>query len=102
MARQRCLDGRFSRAITVETFQDCAKDPVWAADYRTYVKDDIFKHGNPLKGINREIGFRIRAAIGGHVETGADGKPVLEKVLGEVIQSYTPMRSFDRKIVEAK
>ena len=59
--------------------------------------DDIYKNGNPLKGgINREIGYRVRAAIGGEVMKDNDGKPVLAKVLGEVIQSYTPMADYDR------
>ena len=98
-AKQRCRDGLFARTITLDTFQACTADPKWAADYKTYVGADIFKHGNPLKRINREIGFRIRAAIGGEVEKDDTGAAVNAKVLGEVIQSYTPMKAFDPKIV---
>ena len=97
VARQRCRDGLFASSITLDTFHACAADPQWAADYRAYVGDDIYKNGNPLKGgINREIGYRVRAAIGGEVMKDNDGKPVLAKVLGEVIQSYTPMADYDR------
>ena len=33
------------------------KDEKWLDGYRRYVKDNIFKNGNPEKGpINREIG----------------------------------------------
>jgi hypothetical protein len=96
VAKQRCREGLFSSSITLDTFHACASDPEWAADYRAYVGDDIYKNGNPMKGgINREIGFRIRAGIGGEVEKNDDGKPVMAKVLGEVIQSYTPMKNFD-------
>ena len=69
----------------------------WAEAYRAYVKDDIYKNGNPEKGpINREIGFRVRAGIGGFVEKGEDKKPKQTKVLGEIIQSYTPMKDFNQ------
>lgn len=68
----------------------------WAAKYRFYVQDDIFKNGNPRKGpINREIGFRIRQAVGADVEKDSNGKPMMKKVLGQVIQSYTPFTSYD-------
>jgi hypothetical protein len=73
------------------------KDPEWVSGYREFVQDDIYKNGNPHKGvINREIGFRIRAGIGGETVKGPDGKNVTAKVLGEIIQSYTPMADFDR------
>jgi hypothetical protein len=47
-------------------------------------------------GINDQIGFRIRAGIGGVGGKGDDGKPKTTKVLGEIIQSYTPMADFDQ------
>jgi hypothetical protein len=99
VAKQRCRDDLFSEAITLETFQACTADPAWAADYETYIEDNIFKHGNPLKRINREIGFRVRAGIGGTVVKDGQGKATTAKVLGEVIQSYTPMAAFDPKVV---
>jgi hypothetical protein len=97
VATQRCRAGLFASSITADTFHACAAEPAWAADYRAYVGDDIYKNGNPLKGgINREIGFRVRQAIGGEVMKDDAGRPVVAKVLGEVIQSYTPMADYDR------
>jgi hypothetical protein len=87
----------FDRTITLRAIKECMADPEWVKLYRAYVKDDIYKNGIPLKGVvNRELGFRIRQAIGGVVET-KDGKPVIERVLGEIIQTYTPMADYDRK-----
>jgi hypothetical protein len=93
-AVEQCRQGHFSPSITAETFKACAEDAEWAAKYRFYVQDDIFKSGNPRKGpINREIGFRIRQALGAEVEKEPNGKPVLKKVTGHVIQTYTPFVS---------
>lgn len=95
-AKERCREGNFSPSLTAETFKACTEDPEWAAKYRFYVQDDIFKSGNPRKGpINREIGYRIRHAVGAQVEKDAKGTTVLKKVVGQVIQSYTPFTSFD-------
>jgi hypothetical protein len=99
VAKQRCRDGKPASTITLDTFRACAADEKWVAAYKTYVQDDIYKHGNPLKQINREIGFRIRAAIDGRVIKDDKGKPAVVKVLGEVIQSYTPMKSYDHGLV---
>ena len=82
----------------------CRTRPNWPVGPITGLKDigpmfkmTFYKNGNPEKGpINREIGFRIRAGIGGIVEKGDDGKSKTTKVLGEIIQSYTPMADFDR------
>ena len=104
-AQEICRANRFKSSITLDAIRDCMKDPAklagqpynWIDGYRAYVRDDIYKNGNPEKGpINREIGFRIRAGIGGVVEKGDDGKPKTTKVLGEIIQSYTPMADFDQ------
>lgn len=96
-AQQICREGGFSSSITLDAIRRCMKDSTWLDGYKVYVKDDIFKNGNPEKGpINREIGFRIRAGIGGVVEKNADGKAKTVKVLGEIIQSYTPMADYDR------
>jgi hypothetical protein len=97
VARQRLRDGAPVETLTADTFKACADDAEWRDNYRLYVQDDIFKNGNPRKGpINREIGYRIRAAVGAEVMKDADGRPVLRKVLGSVIQSYTPFSDFDR------
>ena len=98
VAKKRCRDGQFADTITLDTFRACSADPKWIADYEAYVGDNPYKNGNPLKSINREIGFGIRRAIGGQVVK-ESGKPVTVKVLGEVIQSYTPMSAFDNKAV---
>lgn len=96
VAKQRLREGAEIETLTPDTFAACARDPEWAFNYRTYVQDDIYKNGNPRKGpINREIGFRIRAATGAEVMKDANGKVVLRKVLGNVIQSYTPFTSYD-------
>jgi hypothetical protein len=105
-AQDICRDDQFKSSITLDAIHVCLKDPTklsgqpysWIEGYRAYVKDDIYKNGNPEKGpINREIGFRIRAGIGGIVEKGEDKKAKIVKVLGEIIQSYTPMADFDRE-----
>lgn len=98
-AKQICRDGKFSRSITLDAILKCMEDPNWVAKYREVVGDDIYKNGNPRKGpINREIGYRIRAGIDGLVEK-VDGKPVVVKVLGQIIQSYTPMEDYSREAV---
>ena len=86
-----CSDGSIPPHITLDAIKRCTANPEWAAKYRDYVEDDIFKHGNPLKAINREFGFRIKAAIGGTVQKDAEGRPINVKVAGQIIQSYTLM-----------
>lgn len=104
-AQEICRANRFKNSITLDAIHDCMKDPAklngqpfsWIDGYRAYVKDDIYKNGNPEKGpLNRAIGFRIRVGIGGIVEKGDDNEPKTTKVLGEIIQSFTPMADFDR------
>jgi hypothetical protein len=96
-AQELCRKGKFSSSITLDAIHICMADPKWVAGYCEYVKDDIFKNGNPEKGpINREIGFRIRSGIGGVTEK-KDGKSVSTKVLGEIIQSFTPIVDYDRE-----
>ena len=83
----------FSPDITLHTIQACTKNPDWAAKYREFVGDDIFKSGLPEKGrINRELGFRIKAALGAETMKDSTGKVVTVKVLGEIIQSYSRLR----------
>lgn len=99
VARRRCREGKFAPTITLDAIGECTDDPAWAATYREYVEDDIYKHGNPLKAINREFGFRVRAAIGGRVKKDDNGKPINVKVTGAIIQSYTLMDEFDKTLV---
>ena len=99
-AKRICRDGGFSEHITLEAIQQCTRDPSWLEDYATCIEDDVYKHGNPLKGpINRAIGVQIRAGIGGAVKKDSNGKPVMKRVLGEVIQSYTLFDAFDPEVV---
>jgi hypothetical protein len=101
-ARRICRDGGFATDITLKTFQKCMEDKLWAAEYESYVKDNPYKHGNPRKSpINKEIGFRIREGIGGKVVKLSNGKPAKTPVVGEIIQSYTPMGSFNSDAVKA-
>lgn len=103
VAQEICRSGEFSSKITLDAIRTCMKNPEWVAGYREFVGDDIYKNGNWLKGeINPEIGYRIRAGIGGRTVRKADGKAATVKVLGEIIQSYTPMQSFDSTAVELK
>lgn len=95
-AQELCRAGKRSRTITRDAIQACTRDPVWAAHYYFYVGDNIFKNGNEKKGdINRELGWQIKRAVGGEVEKDANGKTANEKVLGEVIQSFTPLTFAD-------
>ena len=99
-ARRICHDGGFSEDITLHAIQHCTRDPNWLQDYATCIEDDVYKHGNPLKGsINRAIGAQIRAGIGGTVRKDSNGKPMMKRVLGEVIQSYTLFDAFDPEVV---
>lgn len=98
-AKTICRNEDFSEDITLRAINACLGERQWKDDYQAFVQDDIYKSGNPLKGrINREIGFRIREGIGGMVKM-IDGKVVPVKVLGNIIQSYSPMIDFDRLAV---
>ena len=97
-AQAICRAGAFKPSITLDAIHTCMRDPEWVEGYKTFVGDDIFKSGNPKKGqINREIGFRIRSGIKGVVALTPEKKPQIVKVLGEIIQSYTPMADYDRQ-----
>ena len=100
-ARELCRKGAFASDIIRETFQRCGDGPTWRGDYERYIGGDIYRHGNPLKSINKEIGHRIRAGIGGTVLRHPNGKPVKEKVSGAIIQSFTLMERFDPEAVGA-
>jgi hypothetical protein len=97
-AQSICRAGGFDEAITLRAIQACCKNPEWLRNYGAIVgPDNIWKTGVQAKGnINREIGFRIRAGIGGVTVKLADGKTnATKRVTGEIIQSYTPMASYD-------
>ena len=75
----------------------CAAEYGW--DYARCIEDDVYKHRNPLKGpMNRAIGAQIRAAIGGVVKKDSNGNPVIKRMLGEIIQSYTLFDAFDPEV----
>ncbi|CAM5775542.1 hypothetical protein LMIY3S_05076 [Labrys miyagiensis] len=97
VAMRQAFEGKkINPAITQSVAHECAADKVFREKYELYVGGDMFRHGNPRKGtINREIGFRIRAAINGIVKKDANGKAATVKCNGEFIQSYTPMESYD-------
>ena len=68
------------------------KDEWWVTGYQNYIGADIYRTGVAEKGpINREIGFRVKEALGAQVRKDEKGKAVTAKVLGEIIQSYTPL-----------
>ncbi len=84
----------FSADITLRVFRLAMKDPAFVADYTTHIGGkDPYVHGNPLKEVNRELGWRIKNAMPVEVVKGPDGKPVEQRNLkGEVIQSYTLLK----------
>ena len=95
-ARERCRTGRFDASLTFRAIRVCKDDTAWLSGYTTYVGGDIYQHGNHLKQeINREIGRRVKAAVGAEVVTGDNGRPATENVADEIIQSYTPFASYD-------
>ena len=91
-AQKIAKDGTFPESITLDAISAAMKDEWWVAGYRDYIGTDIFRSGVPEKGpLNREIGFRVKQALGAQVKKEASGKTANTKVLGSVIQSYTPL-----------
>jgi hypothetical protein len=91
-AKEIAHDGQFPETITLDAIHMAMKDEWWVTGYRTYIGDDIYRTGIAEKGpINREIGFRVKEALGARVKKDANGKVMTTKVLGEIIQSYTPL-----------
>ena len=94
-ARELCRTGQFDSALTLNTFRRCKEDPTWLSDYTTYVGGAIYENGNRRKQeINREIGLRIRAGIGGTVQTDGGRQSAKVPVADEIIQSYTPLAGY--------
>lgn len=82
----------FRSSITYDTIEAVCQDPAWLADYRTLVRDDPYKTGNPRKQtINQNLGYFIKKALGAKSVANADGKATNAKVKGSIIQSYTPL-----------
>jgi hypothetical protein len=98
-AKALCRTGSFAPSLISDAIAKCEVDPEWALRYTKYVRDDMFKHGNPRKEINREFGWYIRRAVGGQVVKKGDGKPSVKPVNGHVFQSYTELGSFDTALV---
>ena len=90
-AKEIARDGEFPETITLDAIHLAMKDEWWVKAYQTYIGADIYRTGIAEKGpINREIGFRVKEALGAKVKKD-NGKVVTAKVLGEIIQSYTPL-----------
>ncbi len=102
-AKDLCRAGRFDRALTLNTIRHCMEDRTWLNDYAEYVGGSIYERGNPRKkGINLELGRRIRAGIGATIQTDDNGKRAKVTVAGEIIQSYTPLTGYRAAAVIAR
>jgi hypothetical protein len=97
-AMSLCRSGQFASSLISDAIVQCEGDPEWAARYTAYVRDDMYKHGNPRKDINRDFGWHIIRSVGG-VGVKKDDKPSFKTVKGHVFQSYTELRSFDADLV---
>ncbi|MDK2756813.1 hypothetical protein [Blastomonas fulva] len=84
-------EGQFRDSITADSIAICEQDEKWLADYRKYVRDEPYKNGNPRKGnINPNFGYWVKKSLGAKSKM-KDKKAENRKVLGSVIQSYTPL-----------
>lgn len=82
----------FVSSITFDAIQSVSADKTWLDDYRTLVRDDPYKTGNPRKQtINQNLGYFIKKALGARSQTQPSGRPINVKVKGSIIQSYTPL-----------
>lgn len=91
-AQHIAKEGTFPESVTLDAINAAMKDNWWVSGYRDYIGTDIFRTGVPEKGpLNREIGFRVKEALGAQVKKDSNGKTANTKVLGSVIQSYTPL-----------
>jgi hypothetical protein len=81
----------FPSDFTLQVFRLAMQQPEFAADYKAHIGNkDPYKHKNPLKDVNRELGWNIKNSIPVEVQKDADGKVIEKRNLkGEVIQSYT-------------
>jgi hypothetical protein len=81
----------FCDSITADTVAFCMTNAEWRADYSKYIGGDAYKNGNPKKqNINPSFGYWIKKTLGAKSKM-KNGKPENRKVLGSIIQSYTPL-----------
>ena len=100
-ARELCRACRFHPSLTLQAIRVCKEDPEWLAGYTRFVGGGIYRQRNPLKRrINPEFGGRVKDSVGAKDQQHKNGRPVTARVKGEIIQSYTLFRDFDRKAVE--
>lgn len=87
-------DHEFSPDITLHVFRRAMQDKAFVTDYTAHIGGaNPYVHGNPLKEVNRELGWRIKNALPVEVVKDSEGKPVERRNLkGEVIQSYTLLK----------
>ena len=99
IATEMFHNGEFSPEITLRVFQRAMQDQVFLADYMAHIGGaDPYLHGNPLKEVNRELGWRIKNSMPVEVVKGEDGKPVERRNLkDQVIQSFTLLKLRDEK-----
>jgi hypothetical protein len=97
IATKMFRDGDDPRDITLHVFRRAMQDRAFVDDYTAHIGGaDPYVHGNPLKEVNRELGWRIKNAMPVEVVKDEDGKPVERRNLkGEVIQSYTLLKRPD-------
>lgn len=90
-------NGEFSEDITLHVFQRAMDNQEFRQDYIAHIGGaDPYAHGNPLKEVNRELGWRIKNALPAEVVKDKDGKTVERRNLkGQVIQSYTLLKLRD-------
>jgi hypothetical protein len=81
----------FPSDFTLRVFRLAMEEKKFVADYTAHIGDkDPYVHKNPLKDVNRELGWHIKNSIPVEVQKDADGKVIEKRNLkGEVIQSYT-------------
>jgi hypothetical protein len=87
-------NGEFTPDLTLHVFQRAIADDAFRKDYIDQIGGaDPYAHGNPLKEVNRELGWRIKNAIPVEVVKDSGGKPVeVRNLKGQVIQSYTRLK----------
>lgn len=97
LAIEMFRNGEFSPDITLHVFRRAMQDQAFVDDYKAHIGGaDPYVHGNPLKDVNRELGWHIKNSMPVEVVKDADGKPVEQRNLkGEVIQSYTLLKLRD-------
>lgn len=102
-ARELCRAGHFNRALTLNAVRRCKEDPAWLHDYARYVGGSIYENRNrPKHEVNLAIGKRIRAGVGGDVETDSNGRRVTIQVPDEIIQTCTALADFNPAAVVAR